>query len=67
MKQMWKWSKYLRVGIGGRIGNGSLCETRIRTGVGVPQVSALIDVCSVATIIVFLSSLMVVFGMWVMC
>jgi IMP dehydrogenase len=34
----------LRVGIG----NGSLCETRIRTGVGVPQVSALIDVCSVA-------------------
>jgi len=34
----------LRVGVG----NGSLCETRIRTGVGVPQVSALIDVCSVA-------------------
>ena len=34
----------LRVGIG----NGALCETRIRTGVGVPQVSALIDVCSVA-------------------
>ena len=36
----------LRVGIG----NGSLCETRIRTGVGVPQVSALIDVCSVGGI-----------------
>ncbi len=29
----------IRIGIG----NGSLCETRIRTGVGVPQVSALID------------------------
>jgi IMP dehydrogenase/GMP reductase len=34
----------LRVGIG----NGSLCETRIRTGVGVPQFSTLIDVCSSA-------------------
>ena len=34
----------VRVGIG----NGSLCETRIRTGVGLPQVTALIDVCSVA-------------------
>jgi len=34
----------LRVGIG----NGSLCETRIRTGVGLPQVSVLFDVCSVA-------------------
>jgi IMP dehydrogenase/GMP reductase len=34
----------LRVGIG----NGSLCETRIRTGVGVPQFSALVDVCSVS-------------------
>ena len=34
----------IRVGIG----NGSLCETRIRTGVGVPQFSALVDVCSVA-------------------
>ena len=34
----------LRVGIG----NGSLCETRIRTGVGLPQVSTLLDVCSVA-------------------
>ena len=34
----------IRVGIG----NGSLCETRIRTGVGLPQVSVLLDVCSVA-------------------
>ena len=34
----------IRVGIG----NGSLCETRIRTGVGLPQVSTLFDVCSVA-------------------
>ena len=34
----------IRVGIG----NGSLCETRIRTGVGVPQFTALVDVCSVA-------------------
>ena len=34
----------IRVGIG----NGSLCETRIRTGVGLPQVSTLLDVCSVA-------------------
>ena len=34
----------LRVGVG----NGSLCETRIRTGVGLPQVTALLDVCSVA-------------------
>jgi IMP dehydrogenase len=30
----------LRVGIG----NGSLCETRIRTGVGVPQATAIIDI-----------------------
>lgn len=29
----------VRVGIG----NGSLCETRIRTGIGIPQVTALID------------------------
>jgi IMP dehydrogenase len=29
----------IRVGIG----NGSLCETRIRTGIGVPQVTALIE------------------------
>ena len=34
----------LRVGIG----NGSLCETRIRTGVGIPQVTAIADVHSVA-------------------
>ena len=34
----------IRVGIG----NGSLCETRIRTGVGLPQISALLDVCSVS-------------------
>lgn len=36
----------IRVGIG----NGSLCETRIRTGVGVPQVTALretVDACKV--------------------
>lgn len=32
----------LKVGVG----NGSLCETRIRTGAGVPQVSALLDVLS---------------------
>ena len=34
----------LRVGIG----NGSLCETRIRTGVGLPQFTALLDICPVA-------------------
>ncbi len=34
----------LRVGVG----NGSLCETRIRTGVGLPSVTALLDVCSTA-------------------
>ncbi len=34
----------IRVGIG----NGSLCETRIRTGVGVPQVTALLQ-CIAAT------------------
>ena len=34
-------------GIRAGIGNGSLCETRIRTGVGVPQVSCLHDVVSV--------------------
>ena len=39
-----KGADAIRVGIG----NGSLCETRIRTGVGLPQVTALIDVCSVA-------------------
>jgi len=39
-----KGADSIRVGIG----NGSLCETRIRTGVGVPQVTALIDCVSVA-------------------
>ena len=34
----------IRVGIG----NGSLCETRIRTGVGLPLITVLSDVCSVA-------------------
>jgi IMP dehydrogenase len=33
----------IRVGIG----NGSLCETRIRTGVGIPQSTAILDVYSV--------------------
>ena len=33
----------IRVGIG----NGSLCETRIRTGVGLPQVSTLLDVVTI--------------------
>ena len=37
-------------GIRAGIGNGSLCETRIRTGVGIPQVSALLDICSTADI-----------------
>jgi len=36
----------VRVGIG----NGSLCETRIRTGVGVPQVSAIHDCVSICDI-----------------
>lgn len=36
----------LRVGIGG----GSMCETRVRTGIGVPQLSAVIAVASVATV-----------------
>lgn len=39
-----KGADSVRVGIG----NGSLCETRIRTGVGIPQVSALLDGISVA-------------------
>ena len=39
-----KGTDSIRVGIG----NGSLCETRIRTGVGIPQVTALIDCASVA-------------------
>ncbi len=34
----------IRVGIG----NGSLCETRIRTGIGIPQVTAIIDCVSIA-------------------
>jgi len=34
----------LRVGIGG----GSLCSTRIQTGVGIPMVSSILDVVSVA-------------------
>ncbi len=39
-----KGADSIRVGIG----NGSLCETRIRTGVGIPQVTALLDCVSVA-------------------
>jgi len=39
-----KGADAIRVGIG----NGSLCETRIRTGVGIPQVTALLDCVSVA-------------------
>jgi len=39
-----KGADSIRVGIG----NGSLCETRIRTGVGIPTVSALIDCVAVA-------------------
>ncbi|MBC8421993.1 MAG: IMP dehydrogenase [Pelagibacteraceae bacterium] len=35
-------------GIRTGIGNGSLCETRIRTGVGIPQVTAIIDCVSIA-------------------
>ena len=39
-KNLVEWgADAIRVGIG----NGSLCETRIRTGVGIPQVTALID------------------------
>ncbi len=34
----------IRVGIG----NGALCETRIRTGIGVPQVTSLVDCVKVA-------------------
>lgn len=36
----------LRVGIGG----GSMCTTRIRTGVGIPQITALDEVCKVASV-----------------
>ena len=39
-----KGADSIRVGIG----NGSLCETRIRTGVGIPTVSAIIDCVAVA-------------------
>lgn len=44
-KDLIKWgADGLRVGIG----NGSLCETRIRTGIGIPQVTALMEVVKVA-------------------
>ena len=36
----------LRVGIGG----GSVCETRIRTGIGIPQISCLMEIASVAEV-----------------
>ena len=36
----------LRIGIGG----GSLCTTRIKTGFGVPNVTALLNICEVATV-----------------
>jgi IMP dehydrogenase len=40
-----KWgADAIRVGIG----NGSLCETRIRTGIGVPQVTSLVECVEVA-------------------
>ncbi len=39
-----KGADAIRVGIG----NGSLCETRIRTGVGLPTITSLLDVCSVS-------------------
>ena len=39
-----KGADAIRIGIG----NGSLCETRIRTGVGIPQVTALLDCVAVA-------------------
>jgi IMP dehydrogenase len=39
-----KGADSIRVGIG----NGSLCETRIRTGVGIPQVSALLECVAIA-------------------
>ena len=39
-----KGADAIRVGIG----NGSLCETRIRTGVGIPQVTALLDCVAIA-------------------
>lgn len=44
-KDLCEWgADGIRVGMG----NGSLCETRIRTAVGIPQVSALLDCISVA-------------------
>jgi len=44
-KDLCEWgADGLRVGIG----NGSLCETRIRTGVGIPQVTALLDCVTAA-------------------
>ncbi len=44
-RQLCEWGvDGLRVGVG----NGSLCETRIRTGVGIPQVSALLDCVAVS-------------------
>jgi IMP dehydrogenase/GMP reductase len=39
-----KGADSIRIGIG----NGSLCETRIRTGVGIPQVTALLDCVAIA-------------------
>ncbi len=39
-----KGADAIRIGVG----NGSLCETRIRTGVGIPQVTALSDCVAVA-------------------
>ena len=44
-KDLEKWgADALRVGIGG----GSVCETRIRTGVGIPQISCLQSITDVA-------------------
>ena len=44
-KDLCEWgADGLRVGIG----NGSLCETRIRTGVGIPQVTTLLDCVTAA-------------------
>jgi len=44
-KDLEKWgADALRVGIGG----GSVCETRIRTGVGIPQISCLQSIADVA-------------------
>jgi IMP dehydrogenase len=44
-KDLCEWgADGLRVGIG----NGSLCETRIRTGVGIPQVTTLMDILPIS-------------------